>query len=193
MTSCYVIGNGFSRRDIDLTKLSGTTIGCNEIYKTFVPDYLVALDIEPQKAITESGVKGFIFIAQNQQRWLCRNGVPFVRMDDFLDGRNNNSGVVAAWFAAEILKCDKLFLIGFDFFRPVPRDDTRFHFNGKRSNDITNGNYWVGPAPFISSSMERIAKEHPGCEVIRVGEIMDWDRQFYEETFKLVKLIPRLP
>lgn len=42
--TAFVIGNGLSRKGIDLTKLDGTTYGCNWLYKDFKPDVLVAVD-----------------------------------------------------------------------------------------------------------------------------------------------------
>lgn len=42
--TAYVIGNGISRNNIDLTKLDGKTYGCNALYKEFKPDVLVATD-----------------------------------------------------------------------------------------------------------------------------------------------------
>jgi len=42
--TAFVIGNGLSRKGIDLTKLKGTTYGCNWLYTEFTPDILVAVD-----------------------------------------------------------------------------------------------------------------------------------------------------
>lgn len=39
-----VIGNGESRQGIDISKLSGTKIGCNAIHRDFVVDHLVCVD-----------------------------------------------------------------------------------------------------------------------------------------------------
>ena len=42
----FVLGNGTSRKDLDLSKLkqNGTVYGCNAIYRDYLPDYLVAVD-----------------------------------------------------------------------------------------------------------------------------------------------------
>lgn len=40
----WVIGNGESRKDIDLNFISGTTIGCNAIHRDHVCNYIVAVD-----------------------------------------------------------------------------------------------------------------------------------------------------
>lgn len=38
-----IIGNGISRKNIDLTSLGGITIGCNLLYKDFMPTILVSI------------------------------------------------------------------------------------------------------------------------------------------------------
>ena len=44
MTTAFVLGNGVSRKEIDLESLRkwGKTYGCNALYRDFAPDVLVA-------------------------------------------------------------------------------------------------------------------------------------------------------
>ena len=44
----FVIGNGISREGIELEALSkiGKVYACNAVYRTFKPDYLVAVDVK---------------------------------------------------------------------------------------------------------------------------------------------------
>lgn len=56
--SIFVIGNGLSRKDIDLSKLDGLTIGCNALYRDFTPDLLCALDAGVISEIINSGYDG---------------------------------------------------------------------------------------------------------------------------------------
>ena len=49
-----VIGNGPSRASIPLEKISGITIGCNEIFEVFTPDYLCAVDYRMMKLLYNS-------------------------------------------------------------------------------------------------------------------------------------------
>ena len=46
MTTAFIIGNGKSRQHLDLNKLRphGKIYACNAVYRTFEPDYLVAVD-----------------------------------------------------------------------------------------------------------------------------------------------------
>jgi len=63
-----VIGNGISRRHVPLDKIKGITIGCNEIYRGFSPDYLMAVDEPILKEIHESNYSGTVVYRQNGLR-----------------------------------------------------------------------------------------------------------------------------
>lgn len=43
--TAFIIGNGPSRRNIDLSKLSGDTYGCNLLFNEFIPTVLVSCDL----------------------------------------------------------------------------------------------------------------------------------------------------
>jgi len=53
----FVIGNGESRRGIDLSLLKdrGKTYGCNALYRDFCPDYLISMDTDMVAEIISSG------------------------------------------------------------------------------------------------------------------------------------------
>jgi hypothetical protein len=57
MTCAFVLGNGLSRKNIELTVLKqhGTVYGCNALYREFTPDVLVATDRPISEAIQNSG------------------------------------------------------------------------------------------------------------------------------------------
>jgi hypothetical protein len=52
----FVLGNGLSRSDIDITKLKkhGKVYGCNAIYREMSVDYLIAVDTKMINEIVES-------------------------------------------------------------------------------------------------------------------------------------------
>ena len=54
MERAYIIGNGPSRKDIDLTTLQGRTFGCNVLYRDFAPDWLLSGDAGVIKEICKS-------------------------------------------------------------------------------------------------------------------------------------------
>ena len=57
MAAAFVLGNGVSRRAVDLTVLKtlGTTYGCNAIYREFVPDVLISTDTPISERIQQEG------------------------------------------------------------------------------------------------------------------------------------------
>jgi hypothetical protein len=57
MTAAFVLGNGISRRVIDLTVLKslGTVYGCNAIYREFEPDVLISTDSPISECIQHEG------------------------------------------------------------------------------------------------------------------------------------------
>ena len=50
----WIIGNGPSRKGIDLNDLDGDTFGCNALYRDFTPTYLLSGDAGVIKEICES-------------------------------------------------------------------------------------------------------------------------------------------
>ena len=54
MERAYIIGNGPSRKGVDLSKLPGKTFGCNALYRDFEPDYLLSGDAGIIKEICQS-------------------------------------------------------------------------------------------------------------------------------------------
>ena len=57
MAAAFVLGNGVSRRTVDLNQLKtlGTTYGCNAIYREFVPDVLISTDTPISEHIQHEG------------------------------------------------------------------------------------------------------------------------------------------
>ena len=55
MSVAVVIGNGVSRKSIDLHSINATTFGCNALYRDFSPDVLVAVDKKMTIEIRKSG------------------------------------------------------------------------------------------------------------------------------------------
>ena len=54
MGIAYIIGNGPSRKGLDLSTLDGTTFGCNALFRDYSPDYLVSGDSTIIKEICEA-------------------------------------------------------------------------------------------------------------------------------------------
>ena len=63
--SVFVLGNGPSRKNIDVSKLDGTVIGCNACYRDFTPDVICATDAGIMSDIIESGYDGQCYFTHN--------------------------------------------------------------------------------------------------------------------------------
>ena len=63
--SIFVLGNGLSRKNIDISKLDGTVIGCNACYRDFTPDVICATDAGIMSDIIESGYDGQCYFTHN--------------------------------------------------------------------------------------------------------------------------------
>ena len=63
--SIFVLGNGLSRKNIDISKLDGTVIGCNACHRDFTPDVICATDAGIISDIIESGYDGQCYFTHN--------------------------------------------------------------------------------------------------------------------------------
>lgn len=102
MNRIFVLGNGESRRNVDLQLLQtrGPIIGCNALYRDFIPDFLVVVD-ERMLAEARFEMKFQIPIIMNYHGW--------------------SAGPTAVDFAARMLErlmIDRaqIFLLGFDLY-----------------------------------------------------------------------------
>ena len=106
--NAFIIGNGVSRKSIDLERLNGITYGCNAIYRDFTPDYLVAVDPAMIEEILQS--------TYPKERLIIRShpaiDAPTVRK---LKWRDSCSGISALRLALQE-DYEKVVLIGFDLW-----------------------------------------------------------------------------
>ena len=148
MSTAFIIGNGLSRKSIDLTKLNGTTYGSNAIYREFTPDYLCSVDTRMIYEIHKSGFlenyNNFMIMAQYYRYFLKlnkqknKNYTPYVL--NFFPPRKRllgersrvfDSGITSLIAAASIHKHTNIYLLGMDFNGVSP--DT------KEKNNIYRG------------------------------------------------------
>lgn len=109
MTIAFVLGNGVSRRNIELARLKqlGSVYGCNALYRDFVPDCLVATDKPISQQIQESGYS-------KQHRFYTRK--PMQDSGAFVIPQRyyaNSSGPIACAIAATDGH-KKLYMLGYD-------------------------------------------------------------------------------
>lgn len=112
MTVAFVLGNGTSRRQIDLTQLKshGTVYGCNALYRDFNPDYLIAVD---SKMVVELNRENY---QTHTSVWTNFNKLysGYSGFNYFKQSKGWSSGPTALWMASEHVH-DVVYIIGFDY------------------------------------------------------------------------------
>ena len=108
----FVLGNGTSRKSINLNQLKGkgTIYGCNALYREFDPDYLVAVDTKMVLEINKSGYQLSHSVWTNPNRaYHQMNGFNF-----FNPSKGWSSGPTALHLASTH-ETDNIYILGFDY------------------------------------------------------------------------------
>ena len=110
--TAFVLGNGTSRQFISPENLKeyGKVYGCNALYRTFAPDYLVAVDV---KMILEINKAGY----QNKNEVWTNPNKSYAKMQNFNffnPSKGWSSGPTALWLASQH-NYEKIFILGFDY------------------------------------------------------------------------------
>ena len=108
----FVLGNGTSRASIDPEKLReyGKIYGCNALYRTFNPDYLVAVDTKMILEIYKTGYQNYNEVWTNPNRAYTN----IKNINYFNPSKGWSSGPTALWLASQH-KCETIFILGFDY------------------------------------------------------------------------------
>ncbi len=174
----FVIGNGLSRTGFDLESLrsKGHIIGCNWIYRDFLPDTVTMIDTPCIYDLIEIYGRGNPLPFKQLTQSISRKDILLdgVKIDErFAAPYFNNSGAMSTWYAIEHLNASRVFLIGIDFFRPTPALNTE----GKPTNDVYGINTIGGQ---VQKCFNHMIDKYPHVEFIRVGPIEDSDKEFYK-------------
>jgi hypothetical protein len=110
--TAFVIGNGTSRTPIELHDLKphGKIYACNAVYRTFDPDYLVAVDVKMILEINKSKYQHRHEVWTNPNK-SYQNLLGF---NYFQPSKGWSSGPTALWLASEH-SYKRIFILGFDF------------------------------------------------------------------------------
>lgn len=107
--TAIVIGNGTSRKSIDLHSLQNyTTYGCNKLYIDYNPDYLIAVD----KVMVDEFVKNKVDETHNVYTtfYIQMPG----KLNYFTKHTGYNSGHTCCWLASQH-KHKTVYMLGFDY------------------------------------------------------------------------------
>jgi hypothetical protein len=131
----FIIGNGKSRDNFDLTKLKGhgTVFGCNALYRDFpdhsLPDYLVAIDQAITEEIQSSKFpKDRFIVPPFEEQFEDPEYNPYNRF-------RSNAGVNAMLEAIK-MKYDVLYCLGFDFMLRNPKRSLGNMYDGTNAYGI---------------------------------------------------------
>jgi len=159
----FVLGNGTSRKGIEVNKLQqqGKVYGCNALYRTHEPDYLVAVDVKMVAEIAKSGYQHRHEVWTNPNRSFSK----FHNLNFFHPAKGWSSGPTALWLASQH-DYKTIFILGFDYkgiddgkkFNNVYADT----MNYKKSRDSATffGN-WL-------RQTKTVIKDHPHIQYKRV-------------------------
>ena len=166
----FVLGNGTSRKSIDLNELkeNGKIYACNAVYRTFNPDYLVAVDVKMVLEINKAGYqhKNEVWTNPNKSYQRIKN------LNFFNPSKGWSSGPTALWLAAEH-GYETVYILGFDY---------RGLNEGKLLNNIyaDTANYKKSTdgATFFGNWMRQtksVIKENPQINFVRVIQPDNYD------------------
>ena len=161
MTQAFVLGNGISRKDIDLTTLSqhGKVYGCNAVYREYTPDVLVSTDRPIAEHIQHSG-----YSAQHRfhtRRPIINLGAQPVPKPYF----GFSSGPIATALAA-MDGNQLIYLLGFDMGPTASKTINNLYAGTEFYKPVTatptfTGN-WI-------KQLTKIMEDHKHCRFVRVA------------------------
>lgn len=117
MKIACVIGNGPSRLQFDLSTIGSkmTTYGCNALYRDFIPDYLISMDLNMVVEIIDNDIhrQTKLYTEHNNRLdQLAEDGEPINFFWNFKE--TNDSGNSALRLALQ-QDNDTVYMIGFDY------------------------------------------------------------------------------
>ena len=112
MKRAFVLGNGRSRLAINCENLKkyGTVYACNAIYRDFLPDHLVAVDVKMVLELVENNVLDRVPVYTNFNNRF--KDIP--KLNVFQPSKGWSSGPTALWLASTH-GYDEIYILGFDY------------------------------------------------------------------------------
>jgi len=121
----FLIGNGASRENFDLNTLrgKGTIIGCNALYRDFMPDILICQDAKMAKELYDNHYSGLVLSGRSI-------GIKTRKMINWRGGNARTSGVFALKFIANIMKPSICYALGMDGYDGNVYEGTQNYVKG---------------------------------------------------------------
>lgn len=118
-----VIGNGESRKNLNIDELSGPKVGCNALYRDYYTDYLVCVDKRMMQEALNAGANIRGTLVYTRPDWYPQfktlkvrevPDLPYVGSDRWDEPFQWGSGPYAVLLGAMYTKLKEVKLIGFD-------------------------------------------------------------------------------
>jgi len=171
MNIACVIGNGPSRRELDLDCINATmyTYGCNAIYRDFIPNYLISMDWAIVEEILTNNIHHRTnFYTQDAAQF---NHISVEKKEHINWLKPMNKRLDSGNSALEVAlshEYETIYMIGFDYNTDSGTLPNVYHGT---TNYARNSN--VPAATQMASEwklrLRRLVKEHPDTKFIRVN------------------------
>ena len=150
-----VIGNGESRKNLNINELDCPKVGCNAIYRDYYTDYLVCVDRRMMQEALSAGVNHQGTLVYTRPDWFQQfkairvrqlPDLPYVGSDRWDEPFQWGSGPYAVLLAAKYAKEKYVNLIGFDLYSKtntvnnVYKSTPNYDDESKRAVDPR---YWI--------------------------------------------------
>lgn len=165
--SMYAIGNGESRKNIDINQLQGPRVGCNAIMRDYAMDYLVCVD---NKMVDEAIRRGIneTTLVYTRHNWIDQYKTKNIRRVPDLPYKGNErwddpwhwgSGPYAVLVAATYAKEKEVKLLGFDLYGNEGKINNVYKdTDGYKESDhnFINPVYWIHQIGMIFQCFPKI-------------------------------------
>jgi hypothetical protein len=150
----FVIGNGESRKHININSLEESKVGCNAIFRDYYTDYLVCVDKRMMQEALDSNVNQDRLVYTRPDWYNQFKGkkvrevpvLPYVGMDRPDLPLNWGSGPYAVLIGAKYTKIKEVHMIGFDLYgkdrktNNIYKDTLNYNSSDKTAVDPS---YWI--------------------------------------------------
>lgn len=137
----FLIGNGASRKDFDLNRLHqyGTIVGCNALYRDFLPDILLAIDAKMLREILKAKIAEEIPIIIPPNR-----SVAIPNAHKWKAPKFNTTGCYAMYMISMLMKPKYCYMFGMDNYPGNLYDGTENYSINSLQNFEGVGKYYLG-------------------------------------------------
>jgi hypothetical protein len=167
-----VIGNGESRKNVDLWHLSktyDTTVGCNALHRDFIPDHLVCCDNRMVKEALQNSQLTRIYTREKyyqEHRKISKHknvlrlpSLPYQGFDRQDDPVHWGSGPFAVLLAAN-LNTKSIDLLGFDLYGINNKINNVY----KGTDNYSKSDYQAVDPSYWIIQIQKVFKNFPDCQ-----------------------------